>query len=120
MSYCRFSCDDFQCDIYCYHSIGDFYQIYVAVNRPVYKEPLPAPVPFDSENLPAWMERNDKVMKMVEVADRVDIGLSHDGESFECDTAEEAVDTLVMLRNAGYKFPDSVIEALMEEFGDSD
>lgn len=53
MSYCRFSTDDYQCDVYVYEDVGGWWSTHVAGNRPVYAEPLPDPVPFRG-NTEAW------------------------------------------------------------------
>lgn len=46
MSYCRWSSDDFQCDVYCYEADEGFI-IHVAVSRPVLKDgDLPPRIPF--------------------------------------------------------------------------
>lgn len=124
MSYCRWSTDDFQCDLYVYYSVGDFYQIYVANNKVIYKEELPPRLDFpeldaSEEERKGWADkflaRNKKISQMIEDGERVQIGLPYDGQSFECETEEEAISTLKMLKEAGYRFPDYVIEVIEEE-----
>lgn len=115
MSYCRWSTDDFQCDLYVYESVGGFWSTNVAGNRIVYKEPLPAPVPFSADRLGEWRERHERVAQMIGEADRVYIELPHAGESFEDPTPGACADRLEYLKGLGYKFPDDVIDALREE-----
>lgn len=115
MSYCRWSSDDFQCDVYVYEDVSGGFTTHVASNRLVYAEPLPAHVPFDADNMDAWMERHGKVNAMADRADRVDIGLPHDGESFNDDTASECADRLESLRSLGYIVPQYAIDALRGE-----
>lgn len=50
MSYCRWSCDDFECDLYCYSDVSGGWTIHVAANRHVGKAPSVASAfdkPFD-------------------------------------------------------------------------
>lgn len=115
MSYCRWSTDDFQCDLYVYESVGGFWSTNVAANRIVYKGPLPESVPFSVDRLREWHERHERVHQMIEEADRVDIDLPHAGESFQDSTPGECAARLVYLKGLGYRFPDDVIDALREE-----
>lgn len=113
MSYCRFSTDDFQCDLYCYESEGG-YMTHVAGNRVVFKEVLPPEIDWEVD-MEGYLARHNKIMSMVDKADRVAITLPHVGETF-CDTTlEEFKDTLLMLKDAGYRFPDYVFERIEEE-----
>jgi len=113
MSYCRWSCMDWQCDLYIYESNAGI-EIHVANNRIVYTEELPVEPPWIKENIPAILERRAVVDAIRERSDRKDIGLPHDGESWTLDI-EDAVPHLIMLRELGYQFPDYVIETLEEE-----
>jgi len=115
MSYCRFSTDDYQCDVYCYESVGDFFAIHVAGSRYVYDEPLPPRIPFDQEHLKEWIERDRVVMSMVSRARLEPIGLPHDGESFDEPTAAVAAERLEYLRDLGYRVPQGAIDALRAE-----
>lgn len=45
MSYCRWSTDDFLCDLYIYEHYEGFWAIHVASIRRVYHKPLPPPDP---------------------------------------------------------------------------
>ena len=44
-----------------------------------------------------------------------DIGLEHDGESFNHDTPGECAENLISLRVCGYNVPQYAVEALFEE-----
>lgn len=120
MSYCRWSTDEYQCDLYVYESVGGFWSTNVAGNRLAYKEPLPAEVPFTADRLKEWHERHERVHAMVGEADRVDIDLPHVGESFADASAGACADRLEYLKGLGYRFPDDVIDALREEQRDAD
>ena len=119
MSYCRWSSDDYQCDLYVYES-SDGFVIHVASNRPVYDEPLPPPAPAPNVDFDAWYARQQKVSEMVERARREPIGLPHDDETFVLDEPGEAADRMVALRAVGYRFPARVIDELREEQAELD
>ena len=110
MSYCRWSSDDFQCDIYCYEGYGG-YVIHVATHRHVFAGPLPPPAETPEE----WVERHLKVMSMLEDATKEPIGLQHDGNAFHYETPAEAADALMRLRGSGYNVPQGAIDALLFE-----
>lgn len=113
MSYCRFSSDDFQCDVYVYADCMGGYTTHVAGNRIVYKKPLPPPVPFEDVN--AYMKRDLKIMKMVDKASHVKIGLPCDGETYNDATPDECANRLESLKAMGYRVPQYAIDALREE-----
>jgi hypothetical protein len=115
MSYCRFSDDDFQCDLYCYEHVDGGFITHVAYNRPKYKEPLPAPIDPAKDTIKKWLERHKKVLTMVSEAERISITLPHAGESFCDNTLEDFLARLIKLRELGYRFPDYVIERVKEE-----
>lgn len=117
MSYCRWSTDDFQCDVYVYADARGGWTTHVAGRRVVYKEPLPPVVPFpgEGESADAWFERYRKVNAMHDEADLVDIGLPYDGDCFSDDTPSECADRLAMLHDLGYIVPQDAIDALRQE-----
>ena len=114
MSYCRWSTDDFQCDLYVYADVLGGFTTHVAGNRPVYREPLPEPVDFHADT-PGWFARHQRVMKMIDGATRVPIGLPHDGETFNDETLDDLLARLIALREAGYRFPDYVLDDIRAE-----
>jgi hypothetical protein len=123
MSYCRFSTNDFQCDVYCYEG-QDGFVVHVATRRPVYKEPLPPEVEFTPDDIYAWatahVARSSIVSKMLDEAEHIQIGLPHDGKTFLYGTAGDAADCLSELKKLGYMVPDDAIEALREEYAIAD
>lgn len=113
MSYCRWSSDDFQCDVYVYESIDGTWITHVASNRPVInREGLP---PIIDGDFLSYHTRSEEVMKRLHACERVDIGLPHDGKTFCDETAKDCADTLAMLKEMGYNVPQRVIEELNEE-----
>ncbi len=115
MAYCRFSSDDFQCDVYCYEDVSGGWTTHVASKRVVFSEPLPAEVPFDEDHLQQWLERHQKIMNLLETATREPITLPHAGDTFNDPTAGAAADTLIALRMLGYNVPQYAIDTLLEE-----
>lgn len=120
MSYCRFSHNDFQCDVYCYQSTSGPYVIAVAAYRLVFKEELPAKVPFSIDAADAWFERHRNVRELVQAAPKEPIGLPCDGKIFEEWTPGDAANRLQALLDMGYLVPSSAIESLREEQAELD
>lgn len=118
MSWCRWSTDDYQCDVYVYESTSGF-ETHVAGRHPVFTEPLPEPVPFTVDTIPQWMERNRLVMDLLDRTEHVDIDLPGAGESFVDDTPGECADRLAGLKELGFWVPQRVIDALRAEAADA-
>lgn len=115
MSYCRFSDDNFKCDVYCYAG-AEGYVTHVAKIRRVGDTPIPelpfggllAPVPDLLTALAAqhaWLES----------ARRETINLPSAGETFYDDAAAEAAARLEALRAEGFHVPQYAIDALRED-----
>lgn len=113
MSYCRFSTDDFQSDVYVYPDLYDGITVDVADYRIDYMLPLPPQVdPSDTE---AWLARHLKVRNLADRSPRRLIGLSRDGGHYSSLTYREAADLLQSLADEGYRVPDGVIDDLRHE-----
>ena len=115
MSYCRFSSDDFKCDVYVYEDVQGGFTTHVAGNRIIYSEPLPPEIPCNQENMRAWVRRESKVSKIIDASGREDIELPYAGESFNDVSAAECADRLESLRSIGYIVPQYAIDALRTE-----
>lgn len=102
MSYCRFSTNNFECDLYCYQS-DEGYVTHVAriKTRPGTARPVPG-------------ETMDKYLGRLSES-TVEIGLPFDGVTFTDETLEDFEARLRMLRETGYRFPDSVFDMIREE-----
>lgn len=115
MSYCRFSSDNWKSDVYCYYSVGDFYQIFVAENRIVEEIPIvDFKLPIDK-----LRESIKKQNEALSNCTHVSLRLPCDGESFECNTLKEMRDKLIELRKMGYHVPDNVFKRIDEELADN-
>lgn len=111
MSFCRWSSDNFACDLYAYESDAG-YMIHVASNRVVGDVP---PLDWETEDPGVFYTAYKAQHAFLDSATREPIGLAHDGETFVFDSLEEFRDCFVMLREAGYHFPQGLIESIEEE-----
>ncbi len=115
MSYCRWSTDDFGCDLYCYEDVHGGWTTCVAGNRPVGDIPK-VTASFDE---PAELARQMNVQhKWLETCERAPIGLPHDGEIFNDPTLEQFKARLLSLRALGYRFPDAVLDEVEIEIAE--
>ena len=115
MSYCRWSTDQFRCDLYCYES-ADGFVTHVAGNRHVGEIPE---VDHSLIGAGTTQEQHREYLRQTQAqydwlddCERRPIGGPHDGESFVDGTLEEFRGRLVSLREAGYQFPDGVLECV--------
>lgn len=125
MSYCRFSTDDFQCDLYCYADVNGGYTTHVAANRVMFNKPLPKPITLgphpNKAQVKEWLNRNQFVSNLLDDDDavtRVPITLPFAGDTFNDTTLEDFLDTLIKLKEVGYVFPQYVIETVESEIKD--
>lgn len=112
MSYCRFSSDDFCCDVYVFEDVSGGYTTYVAANRVDFKEALPSKLSYDN---PDYFNRELQVLKMVHESEKLPINLPFAGEHFHDASAQECIGTLEMLKKTGYRVPDYAIESLADD-----
>lgn len=116
MSYCRWSSMDHACDLYVYSDVNGGYTCHVANGKRVAGEPCPS-MPEKWWELPVeeFMAAAQKQSEWVDKTKVVPIGLPHDGESYYSLDRDTMVDTLKMLKEAGYKMPDDLIETIASE-----
>jgi hypothetical protein len=113
VSYCRWSSDDFQCDLYVYGA-SDGITIYVAGQRhAIPADKLPPPVDDNDED--AWVKRHMAVMELVRVAPLEPIGLPFDGEAYYGLTELDAAAKIRELIAVGYRCDPSVADELESE-----
>jgi len=114
MSYCRWSSDNWMCDLYCYEN-SDGYITHVAGGRRTRgPKPTMAEV-FKCRDSSASMELYKQHNADLETIEHKPIGLPHDGKSFTDSTLEEFKATVNMLKEAGYNVPDHVLEEIDDE-----
>lgn len=118
MSYCRWSSDDFKCDLYCYESDRG-YTTHVAGNRVVGDVPhLDWTILTADSGAQEFADQYKKQMDWLETAKREPIGLPHAGESFYDPDLESFLATVTMLRDEGYHVPTHVLDTIREEILD--
>ncbi len=114
MSYCRWSSDGFQCDVYVYETCGG-YAVHVARNR------RPRRVcDLDVSSLEAFQRTHEQQLAELNAEDNepVPIGGSCDGKSFSMPDVVDTYRLLCELRLRGYKVPEYALEALLAELDD--
>lgn len=112
MSYCRWSSDNWQSDVYAYESERGF-EVHVASGR--YVGDIPPLLPWTESGHDAWFERYQEQMAVVGELATEPIGGELDGQSFLYATLEECREGLLGIRGAGYHVPDYVFDMLQEE-----
>lgn len=118
MSYCRFSSDNWKCDLYCYQS-NEGYVTHVATNRAVGVPEIDRQL-WENKKIDELTKAYRDQSDYLGTCERVPIGLDHDGKTFTNDNLRDFLDTLKMLRRTGYNLPDRVIEEVTEEIEDED
>ena len=114
MSYCRWSSNDWDCDLYCYQDGSGGWTTWVASNR-VANVPKIGDMPVNKTRLKRWFKGHQDQMKFLETAKRKPIGLPFDGDHYNDPTLEAFKNRLLALRTAGYHFPDYVLEEVDNE-----
>lgn len=113
MSYCRWSSDDWRCDVYCYADCTGGYTTHVAGNRVVGRIPeVPDIMSTDAET---FTKAHRKQLDFISTAKRKTIGGPFDGESFNDPTLEAFEERLHEIKAAGYNVPDWVFKRITEE-----
>lgn len=115
MSYCRWSSDNYKCDIYAYES-DQGWEIHVAGNRHVVDLPPNESITWDEEGNIKYDENKARQHQWhLDYTEREIIDLPYAGESIHCDKIEEFWETMLKLRGLGYHIPDYVFEEIEKE-----
>lgn len=112
MSWCRFSSDNFRCDLYVYES-DDGFAVHVASNRhmgPLLEFPYLGDIPSDADGVARWTYLHQAATRPLEDCPTIPIGGPYDGQAFYALAPDELVETLEMLRDAGYLMPRTLID----------
>ncbi len=113
MSYCRWSSDNWKCDLYCYECADGVFVTHVAslkIEGDIPEEPNILDVPLGK-----WQKAHDEQMDFLDNAKMVAIGLEYDGENFNDSNLKSFLRRLYHLKETGYNFPDRVINMVKEE-----
>lgn len=117
MSYCRWSSDDFQCDLYCYADTSGGYTTHVAGRRRTSRSPSLSAL-MEGDHSQAACDAYNKAMEEWGKEPMKDIGLPHDSATFNDPDLESFLARLVMLKEAGYQMPDYLIPDVREELAE--
>ena len=117
MSYCRWSSDNWMCDLYCYEDVSGGWTTHVAGRKRETAPPDDRFGDFCDGKISAeeFAELHKVQMDALEAIPLVEITLPHAGETFNDPTLADFRARLLMLRAAGYNFPDYVIEEIDAE-----
>jgi hypothetical protein len=114
MSYCRWSCDNFNCDLYCYEDASGGWTTHVAGNRHIGECPG-----WSWEDTPEKMVADVQAQyEWLQSCAREKITLPHAGATFNDPTIEGFRARLLALREIGYRFPDYVLAAVEAEIAE--
>lgn len=115
MSFCRWSSDNWHCDLYCYEDSSGGITTHVAHNRVIGEIPeAPMSLIMDGK-YKKFLKLHKKQMAFLEEAKHEKIGLPHDGLSFNDLDYVSFLVRLQQLREAGYNFPNYVFEIVREQ-----
>ena len=118
MSYCRWSSDAFGCDVYVYEDVSGGYTCHVAGRKMKDREGEPMRPDVQlilDDRIDEFMVINRAWDEWHKTKELVNIGLPHDGQSFNVETAEDMAELLVSLKEMGYQVPQYAIDSLIEE-----
>lgn len=120
MSYCRWSSDNWRCDLYCYEDVNGGWTTHVAGRRRVGEIPPDRFDDFIDKKITAeeYAELHRIHMDAVGACEMVEINFPHAGETFNDATLEEFKERLLWLRSIGYQFPDYVLEVVDREIAE--
>ena len=120
MSYCRWSTDNFNCDLYAYQSDRG-YIIHVCAGK--YSGDIPKnDMSFlDSgtkEDIDKYLQTSKVQSDYLKTCGTEPIGLPYDGETFELETIEDFYNKMQELIKVGYRCPESVLEGIKDEINE--
>lgn len=104
MSLCRFSDNNFKCDIYCYEDVKGGFTTHVAAAR--YKKGIP--------HIGLGQTLNEQI-ELLRKCEMTNIELPCAGKIFHDTTIKGVLKRLVRLKKLGYRFPVRVIRDLQRE-----
>ena len=113
MAYCRFSSDNWDCDVYVYKGVGG-YVVHVATYK--YTGDIPPLPDINEVSNEEYHHAYLTQMEAVKNSPKEKIGGSMDGEALTFDTIPDLLQGLRNLRDGeGYNVPDFVMEDLRVE-----
>lgn len=123
MSYCRWSSDNFQCDVYVYADVSGGWTTHVATRRYVIDESVLPQIASESdpeEFASSWLARHNALSAQCDRKEFTDLShLPSAGESFNDPTARACADRLESLRAEGFNVPQCAIDELRAELAEA-
>jgi len=113
MSYCRWSSDNWKCDLYCYEDVRGGYTTHIAGIRIL--GDIPEVPNLMSTSSDEFVEAHKKQMAFLDGCKREHIGLCYDNQSFNDPDLQSFLSRLLHLQEVGYNFPDYVLERVKDE-----
>jgi len=115
MSYCRWSDDGCQCDVYAYADVYGGYTVHVAKNRRLKRVCDP-----DFSSVQALQRTLEQRRRELEDESNkiLPINGPFDGQTFTADTLEDLLSTMQHLRHAGYNVPDFALSCIQDEINE--
>lgn len=119
MSYCRWSSDNWKCDVYCYEDVSGGWTTHVAASKRKGVPEANFPEEDTEEGKAKWAAEMKAKMDFLKDAPLIPIGLPHYGESFNDGSLEAFKARLTMLKGVGYNVPPYVFETIDDEINDN-
>jgi len=113
MSYCRWSSDNWKCDLYCYADTSGGYTTHVAARKRI--GPIPEMPDILKVSADDWLKGYRAQAQALDESKLKPIGLSEDGKIFNDPDLESFLERVKWLKGLGYNVPDYVIEDIQEE-----
>lgn len=113
MSICRWSDDDYRCDLYIYEGSDGYYHVHVANGRYVIAEEMPEitlDLPDDE-----ILRRRQAIGEILDRSTVEKITLPFAGKSFKVKTLKELKELVYMLKAVGYHVPEFVFALIENE-----
>lgn len=114
MSYCRFSSDNWQCDLYCYGNEFGYFT-HVAAYRVVGDIPTVNTSLLCEGKTSEFLKEHKKQSEYIDIAKREPLKLEHAGQSFRDPDLNSFLNRLLNLRELGYRIPNNAIEQVIDE-----
>lgn len=117
MSYCRWSTDDYQCDLYVYDHYDGYISINVAGRRRVPSKPLPPKIPLTKDNVDAYLARDKYIRENCypEDCEWVNVPEKWAGKSFCIYDHEEAAQLVMQMMQDGVVCPKELPQWLRDQ-----
>lgn len=113
ISYCKWSDENYRSDVCCYRDNTGAIIVHVSTHR---LDSLPPIVPsIDLTPIDDFIEAYNKHNEFMQTVKRIPIGLEHDGVTFRHQYESQLLQTLGMLKQAGYHIPARLIDYLQQD-----